>query len=85
MTRKKGVQITSEKVIVTSFLVDVSDVLINAFVAVLSGSVVMLSQALEGGADLLASGFLLVGIKRSKRPSDRKHPYGYGRELYFWI
>lgn len=44
----------------------------------------MLSQALEGAADLLAAGFLLIGIKRSNIPSDKNHPFGYGRELYFW-
>lgn len=77
-------KITSEKVVTTSFIVDVSDVLINVLVCILSGSVVMLSQALEGIADLLATGLLLLGIRRAKRPSDRKHPFGYGRELYFW-
>jgi cation diffusion facilitator family transporter len=76
--------ITSQKVIVVSFLVDISDVAVNIIVALLSGSVVMLSQALEGGADLLASGLMLVGVKLSKKPSDKKHPFGYGRELYFW-
>jgi len=77
-------KITSEKVVVTSFLVDISDVLVSIIVAVMSGSVVMLSQAFEGSADLLASGFLLIGIRQSKKPSDRKHPYGHGREIYFW-
>jgi cation diffusion facilitator family transporter len=77
-------KITSEKVVVTSLIVDISDVLINVLVAIVSGSVVMLSQALEGAADLFASGFLLIGVKRSKLPSDKRHPYGYGRELYFW-
>jgi cation diffusion facilitator family transporter len=80
----KQAKISSEKVVITSFIVDVSDILVNAFVAVISGSVIMLSQALEGAADLLASGFLLVGVKKAKRPSDKKHPFGYGRELYFW-
>lgn len=77
-------KITSEKVVVTSFLVDISDIIINLFVAAVSGSIVMLSQALEGAADLLASAFLVLGVKRARRPSDKKHPYGYGRELYFW-
>jgi cation diffusion facilitator family transporter len=77
-------KISSEKVVLTSFLVDVSDVVINLSVTFLSGSVVMLSQALEGLADLLATGFLLIGIRRAKLPSDKKHPFGYGRELYFW-
>jgi cation diffusion facilitator family transporter len=77
-------KITSKKVVQTSFMVSISDVLINVIIAYISGSVVMLSQALEGAADLLASSLLLLGIRQANRPSDRRHPYGHGRELYFW-
>lgn len=77
-------KISSEKVVITSFLVDISDILINAVVVYLSGSVVMLSQLLQGFADLTASGFLVLGVKRSKHEPDRVHPLGYGREIYFW-
>jgi len=77
-------KISARKVVLTSFVVDVSDIAINVLAALLSGSVIMLSQALKGVTDLIASGFLLVGVKRAKRPSDKKHPFGYGRELYFW-
>lgn len=82
--RKVTKGITSEKVVLTSFLVDVSDVVINVVIAYISGSVVMLSQALEGAADLIASGFLMIGVDRAKKPRDKRHPFGYGRELYFW-
>lgn len=44
----------------------------------------MLSQALEGVADLIASGLLVIGLNRSRRRADTGHPFGYGRELYFW-
>lgn len=84
MVLKMKKAVTSEKVVLTSLVVDISDVIMNVIVAMLSGSVIMLSQALEGGADLLASFLLFLGVRRSKRPSDRRHPLGYGRELYFW-
>lgn len=81
---KKIKIISAEKAVVVSFLVDVSDVLINLFVAILSGSVVMVSQTLQGLADMISSSLLILGVERSKLPSDRRHPYGHGRELYFW-
>ena len=82
--KDKKISITSEKVVTVSFFVDIGDVLINLLVAIVSGSVVMLSQTLQGGADLLASGLLILGVKKSKRLPSRKHPFGYGREIYFW-
>jgi cation diffusion facilitator family transporter len=78
------VKISSKTVVVVSFLVDLLDVILSLVVAILSGSVIMLSQVLEGFADLLASGLLIIGIARSKQKEDRDHPFGYGRELYFW-
>jgi len=76
--------ISARRVVWVSFLLNISDVVVNLAVALLTGSVTVLAQALEGGADLLSSGLLLVGLKQSQRPADRRHPYGYGRELYFW-
>ena len=77
-------KITSERVVLTSFIVDVSDIALNTIVTLLTGSVVVLSQALKGAADLLATGFLLLGTFKANKPGDRKHPFGHGRELYFW-
>ncbi|MBT3356541.1 cation diffusion facilitator family transporter [bacterium] len=85
MGKTKKVKIVSaEKAVVVSFLVDISDVVINLIVAVMSGSVVMISQVLQGFADLVSSGLLILGVKRAKLPRDKRHPYGHGRELYFW-
>lgn len=77
--------ISSRRVIQTSFLVDLSDLVLNLVVAGLSGSAVMLSQAFQGAADLVTSGLLMIGLNRSRQRADRNHDFGYGRELYFWI
>lgn len=76
--------VSSSRVIKTSFWVDVSDFLVNLFLAVVSNSAVMLAEALQGGADLVTSGFLWLGLRRSHRHADQEHRFGYGREIYFW-
>jgi cation diffusion facilitator family transporter len=77
-------KITSARVVRTSFLVDILDILLNLTVALFSGSVVMLVQSLQGTADLFTSGLLVIGVKRSRRIKDKRHHFGYGREIYFW-
>ncbi len=77
-------RLSARRIIITSFLVDFLDVFLSFFVAILSGSIVMVTQMLEGLADLSASGFLLIGLRRSLRKEDKTHPFGYGREIYFW-
>jgi cation diffusion facilitator family transporter len=81
---KKEQRITTKKVIITSVVVDVIDVILNFSIAVLSGSVVMMTQVLEGVSDLASSGLLLIGFNRSLQKEDRNHPFGYGTEIYFW-
>lgn len=76
--------VSAKRVIITSFLVDAVDLASSIVVAIISGSVVMLAQALEGGADLISSGLLIFGLNRSLRHPDKNHPFGHGRELYFW-
>jgi cation diffusion facilitator family transporter len=50
----------------------------------ITGSAAMLAEAGHSVADTITEGFLLTALRRSKRPADRTHPFGYGKERYFW-
>ncbi len=74
----------SEVVIWATIVLDAGLSAVNFLVAERSGSHAVLSQAVYSLADLVAGVLLLLGTLTSQRPPTYDHPFGFGKERFFW-
>ncbi len=58
--------------------------LLKLAAAIITGSSGMMAEALHSIADTTNQVFLLLGLRFYKRPASSKHPFGFGKERFFW-
>jgi len=70
--------------IVKSLVVNVVIAASKGVAAAITGSGAMLAETLHSFADCGNQLLLLKGVRATRRPADREHPFGYGRAMYFY-
>lgn len=72
------------KAIVAAFTANLTIAIAKFAGFLITGSSSMLAESVHSLADTGNQGLLLFGRKRAARPADESHPFGYGRERFFW-
>jgi cation diffusion facilitator family transporter len=72
------------RAIVAAFLANLGIAILKFVAFLFTGASSMLAEAVHSVADTGNQGLLVLGGRRSRREPTPKHPFGYGRERYFW-
>ncbi|XVV03693.1 cation diffusion facilitator family transporter [Actinosynnema sp. CA-248983] len=84
VTSPEPVKSESSLTVLLALAVNLAIAVMKAVAGVITGSAALLAEAGHSVADTFTEGLLLTALRRSKRPADRRHPFGYGKDRYFW-
>lgn len=74
----------STRTLVIALLANLGIAVSKFVAAAITGSSAMLTEGVHSVVDSTNQLLLLWGRRQSRKPPDKRHPMGYGRELYFW-
>ncbi len=73
------------KTVIYAALIGNGLISITKFVAAgITGSAAMMAEGIHSLVDTGNQGLLLFGLRKAKKPADKLHPLGHGKEVYFW-
>lgn len=70
--------------VIAGLLGNIAVGVVKFIAAAISGSAAMLSEGIHSIVDSGNGVLMLLGMRRSNRNPDYLHPFGYGKEIYFW-
>ncbi len=74
----------SRLTVLLALAANVGIAVLKAIAGLLTGSAALLSEAAHSVGDTITEVLLLTALRRSARPADKWHPFGHGKERYFW-
>jgi cation diffusion facilitator family transporter len=74
----------SKKAIVAAFIANLAIAIAKLVGFLFTGAASMLAEAVHSFADTTNQGLLFLGGARARKDATPEHPFGYGRERYFW-
>jgi cation diffusion facilitator family transporter len=74
----------SRKTVWIALAANASIMIAKGIAGIVTGSAALLAEAAHSVADTCDQGLMLLALSRSERPPDEDHPFGYGKERFFW-
>ena len=82
--KEKDKAAATKKVIYAAIVANLGIAVAKFIVAAVTGSAAMMAEGIHSAVDTGNELLLLIGEKRSEKAADAKHPFGYGKSVYFW-